>query len=226
MKVAMIPARGGSKRIKRKNIREFCGKPIIAYSIEAALHSGLFDQVIVSTDDEEIADVAKKHGAETPFIRPPELADDFCVLADVTQHTLDFYQQQNQAIKYLCCVYATAPMIDVNTIKRGLELVEGGAQSAMAVTTFPFPIQRALKVDESNNLSMMNSEYTNTRSQDLPEAYHDAAQFFWLNQNPSAQGNKAIMVDRHRVQDIDTEEDWLVAEQMYLAFKALAGQSL
>ena len=223
MKVAMIPARGGSKRIRRKNIRDFCGKPIMAYSIEAALESQIFDQVIVSTDDEEIACIAQASGATVPFLRPASIADDHSVIAEVTQHTFDFYAQQNQPIDYLCCLYATAPMQDIAAIKKGLDLVEAGAKSSMAVTTFPFPIQRALAIDSLNNISMMQPEYTNTRSQDLPEAYHDAAQFFWVNPDQDAVGNQAVIIDRRRVQDIDNEEDWRVAEQIYLAFNAQQG---
>jgi pseudaminic acid cytidylyltransferase len=223
--VAMIPARGGSKRIPRKNIRPFLGKPIIAYSIEAAINSGLFDKVIVSTDDQEIAAVAIKYGAEVPFIRPLPLSDDHCVLADVVSHTLDFYKNQQQPIDKLCCIYATVPLIDVDAMKQGLALIDQGASGAMAITTFAFPIQRALVVDKCNAVSMLNPEQALTRSQDLPETYHDAAQFFWLNQAPKAgeEGNKAVLVSRYRVQDIDTEEDWLMAENMYSAFHAQQG---
>ena len=221
--VALIPARGGSKRIPHKNIRPFLGKPIIAYTIEAAQQAGIFDQIIVSTDDQAIAAVATQYGAET-LMRPPELADDYCVLIDVVRHAIDSLTQNNNRPDRLFCFYATAPMIDTQSIHQANQMVDSGeADLAMTVTSFPFPVQRALLLDEQQAISSMYPEYANTRSQDLPEAFHDAAHFFMGKTDAFYEGgvNKAIVVPRYRVQDIDTEEDWLVAEQQYVSFQQL-----
>ncbi len=219
LKIAIIPARGGSKRITRKNIRPFLGKPIIAYSIAAALESTLFDRVIVSTDDEEIAAIARQYGAQTPFIRPAALADDHCVIADVIKHALQWFEGEGVAVDCACCIYATAPLLDKADIASGLDLLQqDNVDRVMAVTTFPFPIQRALKLDAENYFSMIQPDYALTRSQDLQEAYHDAAHFFWGTKaallGEASNKSKAVVIPRYRVQDIDTEEDWQVAEIM------------
>ncbi|HSW11251.1 MAG TPA: pseudaminic acid cytidylyltransferase [Solimonas sp.] len=223
--VAIIPARGGSKRIPRKNIREFCGLPMIAHSIAAAAASGCFDRVIVSTDDEEIAGVARRHGAEVPFLRPAALADDYATTMDVMVHALQ--EVGCSEADLACCIYATAPFVDAADLRRGLERLQSSSDDyAFSVTSFPYPIQRALKLDADGHPGMFYPEHAMTRSQDLTEAFHDAGQFYWgrasafLGRRPIfAPGSAAIVLPRHRVQDIDTLEDWERAEWMWRALK-------
>jgi len=223
MNIAIIPARGGSKRIPRKNIKLFHDKPMIAYSIEAAQKSGCFDKIIVSTDDQEIADIATQFGAEVPFIRPSNIADDYATTLDVMQHAINWCQTQHWAVDKVCCIYATAPFILPKYIQNGLaELSNDDVQYAFSATTFPFPIQRAISLDENRNVSMFAPENTNTRSQDLPEAYHDAGQFYWGKASAFLTGkvffaehSKAVILPRKRVQDIDTPEDWDLAETLF-----------
>lgn len=229
MKVAIIPARGGSKRIPRKNVRLFAGKPVIAYAIEAALASSLFDHVLVSTDDADIAHIAKEFGADAPFIRPNQLADDHTVIADVIRHAIEWVEASIGPVDYACCVYATAPMIMQEYLAQGLlALTEGKADFALSVTSFPYPIQRALRRDADGNVSMIQPQYALTRSQDLDDCCHDAAQFFWgtgaaFLGKVTATRTAGIYVPRYTVQDIDTEEDWLLAE---LLFKASTMQAI
>ena len=223
MNVAIIPARGGSKRIPRKNVKEFHGKPIIAYSIEAAKQSGCFDRIIVSTDDEEIAEVARAYGAEVPFLRPAEISDDHATTMDVIQNALLWFEERSQYVTYACCIYATAPFISSEAINRGLSaLVEGRFDYAFSATSFAFPIQRALKINHDGSTKMFMPEHLNTRSQDLEEAYHDAGQFYWgkstafLDKKPMfSNASFAVVLPRKLVQDIDTLEDWSSAELMY-----------
>lgn len=223
MNIAIIPARGGSKRIPRKNIRDFHGKPLISYSIEAALKSGCFDRVIVSTDDAEISEVAKKYGAEVPFIRPEYVSDDFATTMDVIKHALSWLMKEGQQIDYVCCIYATAPFLSSESINEGFTaLVEGGFNYAFSATSFPFPIQRALKLNKDGSTDMFMPQHMNTRSQDLEEAFHDAGQFYWgknvsfLNEAPMfSKDSYAVMLPRNMVQDIDTLDDWANAEIMY-----------
>ncbi|WP_396586917.1 pseudaminic acid cytidylyltransferase [Bermanella sp. R86510] len=219
--VALIPARGGSKRIPRKNIKHFHGKPIIAYSIEAAVASECFDKIIVSTDDEEIATVARQYGAETPFMRPDELSDDFATTMDVIKHGINWLAKNGQQPENICCIYATAPFIQPEWLKKGLSYLTE-AEYAFPVTSFPFPIQRAVKLNESGGLEMFSPEHLNTRSQDLDEAFHDAGQFYWgkcsafLQDKPLfSQHAKALIIPRKCTQDIDTPEDWEMAEHLY-----------
>ena len=223
MNVCIIPARGGSKRIPKKNIREFCGKPMIAHSIEAAKDADLFNRIIVTTDSDEIADVARQWGAEVPFMRPPELADDHATTDAVIVHALNCLKEDGAEMEYACCLYATAPFAHAEYLTKGLELLKStGATTGFSVTTFPFPILRGLKINKSGALEMIWPEHRLTRSQDLPEAYHDAGQFYWLNiakymQEPKiyAEDSVPIVLPRHRVQDIDTFEDWKRAEIIY-----------
>ncbi|GEM80850.1 pseudaminic acid cytidylyltransferase [Vibrio superstes] len=223
MNIAIIPARGGSKRIPRKNIKPFHGKPMIAYSIEAALNSGCFDKVIVSTDDQEIADVAIKCGAEVPFLRPKNIADDFATTMDVMQHAIKWCLDQKLNIDNVCCIYATAPFILPKYIQQGLEALSSkNVEYAFSATSFPFAIQRAISVDKNGFVAMFSPEFTNTRSQDLEEAYHDAGQFYWGKPSSFLAGkaifaehSKAILLPRKRVQDIDTPEDWELAESLF-----------
>lgn len=225
MNIAVIPARGGSKRIPRKNIRDFCGKPIIAHSIATALASGLFDTIIVSTDDRDIAEVAKGHGAEVPFLRPEELSDDFTGTTPVIRHALQWCLDQGREVRNVCGIYATAPFTTPQDIRRGFKALEN-APSAFSVTTFPFPIYRGLKMNPGGRVSMLWPEHLKTRSQDLPEAYHDCGQFYWASTNFLLSGREfmdgdaaGIPIPRHRVQDIDTEEDWIRAEALYRVLK-------
>ena len=223
MNIAIIPARGGSKRIPRKNIKSFHGKPMIAYSIEAALNSGCFDKVIVSTDDQEIADVAIKYGAEVPFLRPENISDDFATTMDVMQHAIQWCVDQDLEVDNVCCIYATAPFILPDYIKQGLVAVSSpNVEYAFSATSFPFAIQRAISVDQHGFVAMFSPEFANTRSQDLEEAYHDAGQFYWGKSSAFlagkaifAQHSKAILLPRKRVQDIDTPEDWELAETLF-----------
>lgn len=228
MKLAIIPARGGSKRIPRKNIKLFCGKPMIAWSIEAALQSGSFDQVIVSTDDEEIAEVARHYGAHVPFIRPAEISDDHTGTIPVIQHAVEWYNAQGQTVEQACCIYATAPFVSPEDIRRGFSsLTEAGCDYAFSVTSYAFPIQRAIHLNPHGRVEMFNPEYFDSRSQDLEEAYHDAGQFYWGKADAWLQGRKIfspasipITLPRHRVQDIDTPEDWIRAEWLFKAIQA------
>lgn len=222
MNVAVIPARGGSKRIPKKNIREFCGKPMIAYSIEAARESGLFEHVIVSTDSEEIAGVAKTYGAEVPFIRPAGLSDDFANTDAVFMHALEFLAAEGENYEYACCIYATAPFIQARYIQEGCRLMdEKNAANAFSVTTFPFPVLRSQIINSSGLLEMRWPEHRMTRSQDLPEFYHDAGQFYWtrvyryLEHSDLYADAAPVVLPRYLVQDIDTEEDWKRAELMF-----------
>jgi pseudaminic acid cytidylyltransferase len=227
MNVAMIPARGGSKRIPRKNIKNFLGKPIIAYSIEAAKASGCFDKIIVSTDDEEIAAVARQYGAETPFLRPKDISDDYATTVDVINHSINWLLENNIAVENICCIYATAPFVEADDLISGLTAIQDNRfLFAFSATSYAFPIQRAIKVNKDGAVDMFNSEYMNTRSQDLEEAYHDAGQFYWGKAKAFLDGKPifspaafAVKLPRKRVQDIDTPEDWDAAE---IAFKLLA----
>jgi N-acylneuraminate cytidylyltransferase len=227
MKIAIIPARGGSKRIPRKNIKPFHGKPMIAYPIEAAIASGCFDKVIVSTDDTEIATVAVAHGAEVPFLRPAEISDDYATTMDVMAHAIQWCQSEGWDVEAVCCVYATAPFVLPEDLQRGYALLrEPDVQFAFSVTSFPFPIQRAIKLDEFGSVSMFSPENEQMRSQDLEEAYHDAGQFYWGNTSAFltklsifSPHSKALLLPRNRVQDIDKQEDWDLAETLFSTLK-------
>jgi N-acylneuraminate cytidylyltransferase len=229
MKIAVIPARGGSKRIPRKNIKLFCGKPMIAWSIEAARASGLFDHIVVSTDDAEIAEVAKAHGAEVPFMRPAALSDDHTGTSSVVAHAIEWYREHGHMPDPVCCIYATAPFVTAADLQRGLQtLTDTGSDFAFSVTSYAFPIQRAIKLTQECRVEMFQPEHFNTRSQDLEEAWHDAGQFYWgradawLTGKPIFSTNAApVMLPRHRVQDIDTPEDWVRAEWMFKALQEI-----
>ncbi|WP_018145938.1 pseudaminic acid cytidylyltransferase [Thioalkalivibrio sp. AKL6] len=231
MRVAIIPARGGSKRIPRKNIRSFCGKPMIAWSIEAARASGCFDRVIVSTDDSEIAAVAEEHGAEVPFRRPAELADDHTGTVPVMAHAIEWLQESGERCEAVCCLYATAPFVRPEDLRRGRDVLEAAdADYAFSVTSYAFPIQRALRINEGGRVAMFHPEYANTRSQDLEEAWHDAGQFYWGRSEAWLSGKPIMTSDavpvqlpRERVQDIDTLEDWRRAQWLFKAMQAEAG---
>ena len=221
-RVAIIPARGGSKRIPRKNIREFAGKPMIVHSIACALRSRLFERIIVSTDDDEIGAVARENGAEVPFIRPAELSGDVVGTTGVVAHALRWLHGQHDQPEAVCCIYATAPFIHVNDLRAALSLYESGRwQYVFAATTFAAPIFRSFRSLGDDGLQMFFPEHFLARSQDLPEALHDAAQFYWGRPRAWLDGEKVFdshstvtRIPRWRVQDIDTEEDWRRAEAM------------
>lgn len=227
MKLAVIPARGGSKRIPRKNIKPFCGKPMIAWSIESARLSGCFDRIIVSTDDAEIAEVARTQGAEVPFMRPSELADDHTGTTPVIAHAIDWMSRNVRPVDFACCIYATAPFVQAEDLRLGFDqLRQSGADYVLSVASYPFPIQRAIRITASRRMEMFSPEHFNTRSQDLEEAFHDAGQFYWgrtaawLAGKPLFSPDSApIFLPRHRVQDIDTPEDWLRAEWLFKAMQ-------
>ena len=223
MNIALIPARGGSKRIPRKNIKFFCGKPIIAYSIETAFASKLFNKVIVSTDDKEIAKTAKDYGAEVPFIRPAKLSDDYTDTNAVIAHGINWILGQGWELSGVCCIYATAPFIQKDDFIKAYDIfLTNKWEFVFAATSFIYPIQRAFMKLKTDRIKMFNSEHFETRSQDLPEAYHDAGQFYWGKtdawlENAMAFSEKSTIVElpSYRVVDIDTEEDWIRAELIY-----------
>ena len=223
MNIAIIPARGGSKRIPRKNIREFAGKPMIAWSIEAAKRSGLFEHIIVSTDDEEIAAIAKQWGADVPFMRPNELVDDYTATRPVINHAIKFISEQIKEPECICCVYPTAPFITENDLTVSYnKLIETHADFVFSAATFAYPIQRAFFQDASGGLKRFYPEHRLTRSQDLQEAYHDAGQFYWGcteaflgDKDTVSEKSRAYLLPRYRVHDIDTMEDWERAELMF-----------
>lgn len=229
MKIAVIPARGGSKRIPQKNIKDFCGKPMIVWSIEAAKESGLFDHIVVSTDDTEIAEVAKKYGAEVPFMRPAELSNDFTGTTEVIAHATQWALDQSLDVDAVCCIYATAPFVQVADLKRGLAALQSGNWAyAFTVTDFESPIFRSFKQTAEGGVEMFFPEYFETRSQDLPDALHDVGQFYWGRPSAWLENRRIfdrhsvpIMIPRWRVQDIDTLNDWKRAELMFNQLKEL-----
>lgn len=213
----MIPARGGSKRILHKNIKLFHGKPIIGWSIEVARESGIFDRIIVSTDSTEIEKIALEFGAEVPFKRPKSLSDDFSPIIEVIRHSLTNLKNVDK----LCCLFATAPFVSIEDLKKSFQMLGKGADFVVPVTTFPYPIERSLKIS-SNNLRMRNPELYLKRSQDFEESYHDAGYFYWGTSkswnnfySPFEGASIPLIISRKRVQDIDTHEDWKRAEVIF-----------
>ncbi|MHB1059076.1 MAG: pseudaminic acid cytidylyltransferase [Rhodanobacter sp.] len=227
MKLAVIPARGGSKRIPHKNIKPFFGKPMIAWSIEAARQSGCFDRIVVSTDDSEIAAVARQWGAETPFVRPEELAHDHAGTIPVIHHAVDWFIASGQMPEAVCCLYATAPFVMPADLRCGLQALQAEAcDYAFSVTRYAFPIQRAIRIRENGRVEMFQPECFHSRSQDLVEAFHDAGQFYWgsadawVAERPIFSTQAVpVVLPRHRVQDIDTPEDWIRAEWLFKAMQ-------
>ncbi len=221
--IAIIPARGGSKRIPRKNIKNFLGKPIIAYSIEAALKSNLFDEVMVSTDDDEIAEVAKRYGAKVPFLRSNENANDYATLADVIIEVVNVYKNNKKAFDNICCFLPTAPFTTaLRLIEAYNKFFENDYDSLCPVVEFSYPILRALEFTNDDKLRMIWPEYLKSRSQDLNPAYHDSGSFYWVKNNALLQektllckNGSAIILPETEVQDIDTETDWKLAELKY-----------
>lgn len=224
--LCIIPARGGSKRIPRKNIREFCGKPMIAWSIEAACASGCFDRIIVSTDDAEIADVSRQWGADVPFMRPPDLADDYATTRSVVIHAIREATKLYGEVNRTCCLYPTAPFVTPDDLRSALQMQQvHQVDFVFSAASFAYPIQRAFRMTASGGLERIQPEHRNTRSQDLEETFHDAGQFYWgLAQafvngiDVISPGGRAYVLPRFQVHDIDTIEDWDRAE---LVFRAL-----
>jgi pseudaminic acid cytidylyltransferase len=231
MRLAVIPARGGSKRIPRKNIKEFCGKPIIRHSIEAALGCGRFDLVMVSTDDAEIAAIARECGAEVPFVRPAELSDDYTPTVPVIRHALEWVIQNRGAVNHACCIYSTAPFVTTHDLREAYECMIDRQVTGyvFTATSFPFPIQRAFRITDSGHCEMFEPKNYNARSQDLEPAYQDAGQFYWAPAQAYLEGKKFFasdslpyLIPRYRVQDIDTPQDWTRAELMWRALQEQA----
>lgn len=221
-KIAIIPARGGSKRIPRKNIKDFLGKPIIAYSIEVAIKSRIFDAVMVSTDDEEIAAIAKFYGADVPFFRSKKNSDDTATTVDVILEVIAEFKKQKRYFDTGCCIYPTAPLINEDLLLDAYDLmVEKKYDSVFPVVRFSYPIWRSLKL-EGTKSEMFWPEYLNSRSQDLPDAYHDAGQFYWFKYDQLLKNNTvftknagSIILSESEVQDIDSMNDWILAEIKY-----------
>ena len=222
--ICIITARGGSKRVPRKNIKEFCGKSIIAYSIEAALASGVFDTVMVSTDDDEIAEVSRGCGAEVPFMRSEAASSDYATTADVLCEVLDEYQRRGASFDTICCLYPTAPFVRASALREAASILDGGASSVIPVTSFDFPPLRGFKVGEDGSVGYAFPEYAQARSQDLPEMVHDCGRFYFANTEAFKRSGsfitertRALRIPSKYVQDIDTLEDWEIAEQKYLS---------
>lgn len=224
--LAIITARGGSKRIPRKNIKSFLGHPIIKYSIDSAIQSNCFDKVMVSTDDREIAEISERLGATIPFMRSETTSNDFATTADVIEEVLLEYKKMCKAFDYCCCLYPTAPFVSPERLKEGFNILTSkNADSVLPVVRFSYPIQRSLKI-ENGRLSMIWPENLNKRSQDLMPAYHDAGQFYWLKvesflkqKKLFAENSAPIEIPESEVQDIDNEEDWKIAEMKYRILK-------
>ena len=222
--ICIITARGGSKRIPHKNIREFCGKPIIAYSIEAALESGLFDEVMVSTDDEAIAAVAREYGASVPFMRSAATSDDHAATAEAVREVLDDYERIGKRFDAVCCLYPTAPFVKASELREAFDLMREGATSVIPVTSYDYPPLRGFKIHVDGSLSYAFPEYAAMRSQDLPAMAHDCGRFYLATTDAfqsagsfMTEKTQALWIPARFVQDIDTPEDWEVAEQKYRA---------
>lgn len=224
--IAIIPARGGSKRIPRKNIKDFCGRPILAYSIQAAKESGVFDEIMVSTDDDEIANIAVQYGASVPFMRSAELSTDMAMTAPVLIEVLCRYKDKNLEFDYTCCIYPTAPLIQSKLLQVGMQLLANERiDCVLPVVKFSYPPQRCLII-KNNRASMLHPENYNVRSQDLEPLFHDCGQFYCLNSKSLLEQQKLFCIDtipleipERFVQDIDNEEDWKIAEIKYRILK-------
>lgn len=220
--LAIIPARGGSKRILRKNIKNFLGKPIIAYSIEIALQTGLFDEIMVSTDDDEIATIATQYGASVPFMRSEKVADDYATTMEVLKEVEFMYKEHcNKEFEHICCIYATAPLIHTKHLSDGYELLKSKQYSSVfPIVPFGYPIWRGVKINKLGITEMVWEQYAHSRSQDLEQVYHDAGQWYWYNPQKVAntlftKNSTSIILSEEEVQDIDTITDWKLAEMKY-----------
>ena len=224
--ICIIPARGNSKRIAKKNIKHFLGKPIIAYSIEAAIKSGLFDEVMVSTDNKEIAKIAKTYGAKIPFYRSKKNSDDFATTYDVIEEVIKQYKNEGKEFKNICCIYSCAPFVTESKLNLGFKkLIENTFDTVFPIIEYSFPIERAVKIT-NGKITPLNAKYLDTRSQDLTKSYHDAGQFYWMKTQKILASNKiitdncgGILITNLEGQDIDTEIDWKLAE---IKFKSLS----
>ncbi|MCL4112359.1 UNVERIFIED_CONTAM: hypothetical protein GTU68_039650 [Idotea baltica] len=222
-KICIIPARGGSKRIPQKNIKNFLGKPIIAYSIEAAVTSRIFDEVMVSTEDEEIATIAKEFGAEVPFMRSVENANDTATTIEVILEVLSTYKRREQLFDFGCCLYPTAPFVNCNLLQSTFQLLrDNNYDSCFPILKYSSPIQRSLKMTNENKVEMFYPEHLNSRSQDLEAAYHDAGQYYWFKTNAIEEKKNLwtnnsgyTLLSELDAHDIDNPEDWKVAEFKY-----------
>ena len=223
MNVAVIPARGGSKRIPRKNVKSFCGKPMIEWPIEVAKQSKLFDHILVSTDDEKIAEVSKSCGAEVPFIRPAELSNDYVGTTEVIAHSVSWMHERQWQPEAVCCIYATSVFLTVDDLKKGFDALCNGIWSyAFSVTDFEYTVFRSFKEHPDGGVEMFFPEHFEKRSQDLPVALHDAAQFYWGKPDAWLKGlqlfdihSYPVKIPNWRIQDIDTEDDWKRAELLF-----------
>lgn len=231
--IAIIPARGGSKRIARKNIRPFAGRPILAWSVKVALASALFDEVMVSTDDDEIAQVARDAGASVPFMRSAGAADDHAPIAAALREVVQEFGARGRHFDRLCCLFATAPLVQPGDLRAGLDLLEKGRfDVVIPVARFGYPIERSLARSASGRVALNSPRHAETRSQDLPESYHDAGQWIWTRPAYLETGKPllgpstgSVVIDSNRVEDIDTEEDWRRAEWKFARQRDLAGAS-
>ena len=220
--ICIIPARGGSKRIPRKNIKPFLGKPIIAYSIEAALKSGIFNEVMVSTDDEEIAAVAKQHGASVPFLRSAETAGDYATTVDVLLEVISRYKERGLSFDIVCCLYSTAPFVTPDRIKDAASLITDDVDACFTMVQYSYPVQRSLRIDKNGFVAMTFPEHLTKRTQDLEKIYHDAGQFYFVKTNALVnektvwcKRTKPLVLSELEVQDLDTITDWQLAEMKY-----------
>ena len=222
MRLAVIPARGGSKRIPRKNVKPFAGKPMIGYAIDAARDAGCFEHIVVSTDDDEIAAVAQRLGAEVPFRRPHELATDHAATVPVIQHAIGEALAASWPVRQVCCIYPGVPLLRPQDLRRALDMLdEGDSPYVFPVLAFPTPVQRALRRDAAGFVQPLQPEYTLTRTQDLEPAFHDAGQFYWgrteawLGGESPHKGGRTIVLSHDTAVDIDTPDDWAQAEALF-----------
>ena len=224
--LCIIPARGGSKRIPRKNIKTFMGKPIIAYSIEAALNSAVFDEVMVSTDDEEIAEVARQYGASVPFLRSAETSNDYATTVDVLLEVVNNFKEKGKSFDIVCCLYSTAPFVTPERLKEATSQISDNVDACFTIVQYSYPIQRSLRINESEHVEMMFPEHLKSRTQDLEKVYHDAGQFYFVKTDALIQEKTVwckrtapLILSEHEVQDLDTLTDWQLAEMKYKLLK-------
>jgi len=221
--IAVIPARGGSKRIAKKNITDFAGKPLIAWSIEKALNTKIFDKVIVSTDSKEIAKVSEKFGAEVPFLRPKNLSDDFTGTSAVISHAVNWHNDNGNYVDFVCCLYATAPLVqEVDILGAYKKLLSSKKSFVFSVTEYPYPIQRAIRLNERNEVNLISPEFKKSRSQDLSKCYHDAGQFYWGKSQAFSEetdffspDSLGYLIPSYRVCDIDEPDDLVRAKLLF-----------
>lgn len=220
--ICIIPARGGSKRIPRKNIKLFMGKPIMTYSIETALNSSIFDEVMVSTDDEEFAEVARQHGASVPFLRSDVTANDYATTVDVLLEVIEKYEQRGMAFDSICCLYSTAPFVTPDRLKEAYSKLSDKVDACFTMVEYSYPIQRSLRINEAGQVEMKYPEYLKSRTQDLEKVYHDAGQFYFVKTNTLIEEKTVwckhtapLVISELEVQDLDTLTDWQLAEMKY-----------